>query len=37
MYDIVFEKAKDRAGKVSRTGVYAEVAVRPKGSSKKIL
>ena len=28
MCDIVFEKVQDRAGKVNRTSVYAEAAVR---------
>ena len=28
MCDIVFEKAKGRAGKVNRTSVYAEAAIR---------
>ena len=28
MCDIVFEKAKDRGGKVNRRNVYAEVAAR---------
>ena len=34
--DIVFEKARGRAGKVNRTSVYGEAAVQ-KGSLKKVL